>query len=196
MKQKHVNTVRPIVDKPRLQRRDFLQTCTVMLAAACLPEAAFAAIPSASGPERKLGFYNTHTGEQLSSVYWADGAYLQDELKQIYYILRDHRSGDVNPIDTRLLDLLHRLSASLDTNEHFQIISGYRSPATNGMLSEKSSGVAKHSLHMEGLAIDIRIPGRNLADVRRAAIALNGGGVGFYPASDFVHVDVGRIRTW
>ena len=196
MKQMRLDAAIPMGDQKGPSRRDFLQTCTVALAAASLPGAAFAAIPMASAPERKLGFYNTHTGEQSSTVYWADGAYQPEGLKEIYYILRDHYSGDVSPIDSRLLDLLNRLSASLDTNERFQVISGYRSPATNAMLSAKSNGVAKHSLHMEGLAIDIRVPGRNLVDVRRVAIALNGGGVGYYPASDFVHVDVGRVRTW
>jgi len=179
-----------------LSRRGFLQTGAVALAAACLSGRSFAAISAASAPERKLGFYNTHTGEQLNTVYWADGAYQPEGLKEIYQMLRDHRSGDVSPIDARLLDLLYLLSASLNTNERFHVISGYRSPLTNAMLSKKSNGVAKHSLHMDGLAIDILVPGRNLADVRRAAIALNGGGVGYYPASDFVHMDVGRVRIW
>ena len=182
--------------KTMLSRRGFLQTGAAVLAAASLPGRSFASNSAASAPERKLGFYNTHTGERLNTAYWADGAYQPEGLREIYHLLRDHRSGDVSPIDARLLDLLYRLAASLDTKESFHVISGYRSPATNVMLSKRSSGVAKHSLHMEGLAIDILVPGRNLADVRRAAIALNGGGVGYYPASDFVHVDVGRVRTW
>jgi uncharacterized protein YcbK (DUF882 family) len=111
-------------------------------------------------------------------------------------VLRDHRSDEVSPIDTRLLDLLHTLSDKLDTTSQFHVISGYRSPATNAKLAEKSNGVARHSLHMDGLAIDIRLPGRELADVRRAAIALRSGGVGYYPGSNFVHMDVGRVRTW
>lgn len=177
-------------------RRGFLRTGAAVLAAASLPGKTWAALPAPSVPERKLGLYNTHTGEQLNTVYWADGNYQTDGLRDIYHLLRDHRSGEISPIDTGLLELLHVLSASLGTSERFQVISGYRSPATNAMLAQKSSGVAKHSLHMEGLAIDIRVPGRDLADVRRAAIALNGGGVGYYPSSDFVHVDVGRVRTW
>lgn len=175
-------------------RRSFLLAGAAVLAAG-LPVRALANIAQ-DAPERRLGFYNTHTGEQLSAVYWADGAYQPDELSQIYRLLRDHRSGDVSPIDTRLLDLLHTLSQTLDTTADFHVISGYRSPTTNARLAEKGSGVAKHSLHMDGLAIDIRIPGRELAQVKKAALALRGGGVGYYPASDFVHVDVGRVRTW
>lgn len=186
--------VREANEETMLGRRGFLLAGAAVLAAG-LPVRAFANVPL-DLPERKLGFYNTHTGEQLSAVYWADGAYQADELSQIYQVLRDHRSGDISPIDTRLLDLLHTLSNTLDAKADFHVISGYRSPATNAKLAEKSNGVARHSLHMDGLAIDIRIPGRDLADVRRAAIALQGGGVGYYPASNFVHVDVGRVRTW
>lgn len=176
-----------------LTRRGFLKASAAVLAAA-LPIKGFAAIAPAG--ERRLGFVHTHTGEKLSAVYWADGTYQPEGLAEIYHLLRDFRSGDVSPINTRLLDLLHSLSTKLDTSADFHVISGYRSPATNSMLAKNSSGVAKHSLHMDGLAIDIRIPGRDLADVRRAALALQGGGVGYYPGSDFVHVDVGRVRQW
>lgn len=180
-----------------LGRRGFLMASAVLLTAGvALPRRAFATSASLSSPERKLAFYNTHTGEQLKTVYWADGAYQPDSLSEIYRLLRDHRSDEVSPIDTRLLDLLHTLSDTLDTTSQFHVISGYRSPATNARLASVSDGVAKHSLHMDGLAIDIRVPGRELADVRRAAIALRGGGVGYYPGSNFVHVDVGRVRTW
>jgi uncharacterized protein YcbK (DUF882 family) len=185
----------PIAQKPTLSRRGFLKAGAAVLAAG-IHGKVFAKAPPVFSGERKLGFYNTHTGEQLNRVYWADGAYQQDGLAEIFHVLRDFRTGDVSPIDTRLLDLLHSLSAALDTETSFHIISGYRSPVTNAALAAKSNGVARHSLHMDGLAIDIRVPGRNLADVRRAAIALGGGGVGYYPASDFVHVDVGRVRTW
>ena len=184
------------LSKLGLSRRGFLQASAVVIAAASRPGMSFASSPAPFAPERTLGLYNTHTGEQSSTVYWADGAYQSEGLSEIYYLLRDHRSGAVSPIDARLLDLLHQLSASLNTNERFHVISGYRSAETNAMLSKEGSGVAKHSLHMDGFAIDIRVPGRNLADLHRAAIAMNGGGVGYYPASDFVHVDVGRARTW
>ncbi|HQR50511.1 MAG TPA: DUF882 domain-containing protein [Methylophilaceae bacterium] len=182
-------------EKSVTARRAFLKAGAALLAAG-VSGRAFATAPSVGALERKLDFYNTHTDEQLSVVYWADGAYQPEGLTDIYRVLRDYRTGDVSPISSRLLDLLHTLSTSLDARQPFHVISGYRSPTTNAMLAEKSNGVAKHSLHMEGLAIDIRLPGRELADVRRAAIALGYGGVGYYPASDFVHVDVGRVRTW
>ncbi|OGU43084.1 MAG: Twin-arginine translocation pathway signal, partial [Hydrogenophilales bacterium RIFOXYA1_FULL_63_33] len=119
-----------------------------------------------------------------------------DALAEINHVLRDYRNDQVAAIDTRLLDLLDRVKARLGTSQPFQVISGYRSPATNHLLAERSSGVAKHSLHMEGKAIDIRIPGVALADLRKTGLALQAGGVGYYPASDFVHLDVGRVRTW
>jgi uncharacterized protein YcbK (DUF882 family) len=124
------------------------------------------------------------------------GDYVPESLAEINHVLRDYRTDQVAAIDTRLLDLLDRVQAKLGTSQPFQVISGYRSPATNHMLSERSSGVAKHSLHMEGKAIDIRIPGIHLADLRRTGLALRSGGVGYYPASNFVHLDVGRVRTW
>ncbi|MEO8170944.1 MAG: YcbK family protein [Oxalobacteraceae bacterium] len=184
-----------LINPPVQGRRRFLKIGGVALAAS-FAGTAIAAVPTTATPERRLRLYNIHTGEQSTPIYWADGAYQDEGLAQIDRLLRDYRSDEVSRIDTGLLDLLNTLSASLDTQESLHVISGYRSPATNAMLRERSGGVAKHSLHMDGLAIDIRVPGRNLSDVRRAAIALNGGGVGYYPDSDFVHVDVGRVRIW
>jgi len=182
------------ISLPALSRRGFLKFGAAAMLAASVPAQALAALaPSA---ERKLSFYHLHTGEKLSAVYWADGAYQQDSLSEIYHLLRDFRAGTVSPIDTDLLDLLHTLSVKLDTTAQFHVISGYRSPNTNAMLAKSSRGVAKHSLHMDGLAIDIRLPGRDLSAVHRAALSLKGGGVGYYPVSDFVHVDVGRVRQW
>jgi len=149
-----------------------------------------------SDDRRRLSFHNLHTGESLDAVYWADGDYVPDALRRIDAVLRDFRTGDVHPIDRRLLDLLVRLRQRLGTSEPMHVISGYRSPRTNAMLHASSEGVAGHSLHMDGMAIDIRVPGRALRDVRAAALDLAGGGVGYYPASDFVHVDVGRVRHW
>jgi uncharacterized protein YcbK (DUF882 family) len=147
---------------------------------------------------RALAFDNIHTGEKLELEYWRDGAYLQDALSEVNHILRDFRTGDIHPIAPRLLDLLTGLRANLETREPVSIISGYRSPATNALLrgEREHSGVAAKSLHMQGMAIDITIGGRSLADIHSAALAVRGGGVGYYPVSDFVHVDVGRVRTW
>jgi uncharacterized protein YcbK (DUF882 family) len=161
---------------------------------ASIAKPAFAAL--AAGAPRKLAFYNLHTGEAFTATYWAGGHYIADQLRSIDRVLRDFRTGDIAPIDPDSLDLLHLLQRKLESNQQFHVISGYRSPKTNDMLHRASDGVASNSLHTVGKAIDIRIPGRSLADVRREALALRSGGVGYYPKSDFVHVDVGRVRSW
>jgi uncharacterized protein YcbK (DUF882 family) len=148
-----------------------------------------------TGP-RTVAFHNLHTGESLDATYWDNGTYVPDALSAVNHVLRDFRTGDVHPIEPRLLDLLQALSSRVEARAPFQVISGYRSPATNAMLRAHSDGVAKSSLHMEGLAIDIRLPDVALDRLHGAAVALGGGGVGYYPASDFVHVDVGRVRRW
>jgi uncharacterized protein YcbK (DUF882 family) len=145
---------------------------------------------------RRLAFSNTHTGERIDVVYQEGGRYLDDALAEIDHLLRDHRTGDVKPIDRALLDNLASLRGRLDTTEAFHVISGYRSPATNAKLAAASGGVARNSMHLQGRAIDIRVPGRSLELVRRAALAMNAGGVGYYPSSDFVHLDTGRVRRW
>jgi len=146
--------------------------------------------------ERSLGFYNTHTDETLKTVYWAEGKYLPEGLREINRILRDFRTGDVYSMDEKLLDLLYVLQSKTGRKSRFHIISGYRSPATNAMLSTRSAGVAKRSYHMQGKAIDIRLPGYDLNHLHEAALALKAGGVGYYPSSNFIHVDVGPVRRW
>jgi uncharacterized protein YcbK (DUF882 family) len=147
---------------------------------------------------RALAFDNLHTGEKLKVEYWADGRYLPEALAEVNHVLRDFRSGDVHMIAPQLLDLLTVVRGRLETAEPFTVISGYRSPATNALLrsEQEHSGVAAKSLHMQGMAIDIRVAGRSLAALHDAALAQAGGGVGYYPQSDFVHVDVGRVRRW
>ncbi len=145
----------------------------------------------------RLAFVNTHTGESLDVVYREHGRYLTDAIAEIDRVLRDHRSGEVFPIDRALLDQLERLGALLGTGTRaFHVISGYRSPATNARLAARSGGVARHSLHMSGRAIDIRVPGVPLALMHRAALSMQAGGVGYYPRTDFVHLDTGRVRHW
>jgi uncharacterized protein YcbK (DUF882 family) len=146
--------------------------------------------------ERKLSFHNLHTGENLATTYWADGRYIPSAAAEIDFILRDFRTGDVQSIDLRLLDLLHDLRRRMESDESFHVISGFRSPKTNNMLTRQSNGVAKKSLHMRGMAADVRLPGRSLADLQQAALSLELGGVGYYPKSNFIHVDVGRVRFW
>ncbi len=146
--------------------------------------------------DRELSFYNTHTGEKLSATFWSDGKYQDDGIEEINWILRDHRAGIASPIDPKLLDLLYQLQTKVEHQGEFHVISGYRSPATNDMLNKRSSGVAKRSYHMQGKAIDVRMPGFDSRQLHKAAISLKGGGVGYYSSSNFVHLDVGRVRYW
>ena len=176
-----------------VSRRDFLRLGAGIAGSLVLPPA-FA--KSAAVQERSLSFSNTHTGESLKTTYWLDGEYLDDSMQEINSILRDHRTDDVHNMDKALLDLLFVLQSQLDSEDVYHIISGYRSPVTNAMLNGKSKSVAKRSYHMRGMAIDIRLQGCELKNLQRAALALKAGGVGFYPASDFIHVDVGPVRSW
>lgn len=166
------------------------------------PSKAFAgalAGTSALAPDRSLSFHHTHTGEELATAYCTGGDYVAAALDDVNHLLRDFRANAVKPIDPDLLDLLFLLNARLGTDQPFQVISGYRTPETNAMLQERGgthSGVATHSLHIEGKAIDIRVPGIRLDHLRETARALKLGGVGYYPASNFVHVDTGRVRHW
>ena len=150
----------------------------------------------ATAESRALSFLHLHTGERLRVTYWADGAYLADELSAIDWLLRDFRSGDVKTIDIRLLDRLHRLRRAMRSRVPFEVVSGYRSPATNAALRRKSKTVARNSFHMRGMAIDIRLPGRGVDQLRHAALGQRAGGVGYYPRSGFIHLDVGPTRRW
>lgn len=145
---------------------------------------------------RRVALHNLHTGEAVDATYWEGGAYVADALAEMNKVLRDFRTGEIHPIDTRLIDLLSSLSAQLGTAGPFRVISGFRSPATNAMLRARSSGVASKSLHMQGLAIDLSLADRDLSSLRKAATGLRGGGVGYYPADGFVHLDAGPVRYW
>ena len=177
-----------------LSRRQFLTRSAVLGAGLYLPGSAFASL--VAEPERSLSLYNTHTGESLKRVFWAEGAFIPESLAEINKLLRDHRTNDVAPIDPQLLSLLGTITTMVSPGQTLHVISGYRSPKSNQTLAEQSGGVAKHSLHMDGKAIDIRIPGRDLAYLRDSAMSLKRGGVGFYPKSQFVHLDTGRVRSW
>ena len=151
---------------------------------------------SQSETERSLSFYNTHTHESLTVIYKKGDAYIQEALDQINTILRDHRTGDIHSIDPKLMDFLYDLLTKLDNHGEVHIISGYRSPATNKKLRGRSKGVAAGSLHMQGKALDFRLPGTNTAVLRDTARAMRRGGVGYYKKLDFVQIDTGRVRTW
>jgi len=152
--------------------------------------------PAAKAPSRTLSFDHTHTRERLTITYTAGDRYLPGALTEINRFLRDFRTGDVHAIDPQLLDQLHMLASLTASPAPFEVISGYRSPATNSGLRAHSGGVAEHSLHLDGRAIDIRLPDVKLAELHAAALSLRAGGVGYYPDSNFVHIDTGRIRRW
>ena len=177
----------------QLSRRGFLTSIAGAAITLTAPRVIASATPVR---DRELSFYNTHTGEKLSATFWSDGQYLDDGIDEINWILRDHRAGIANPIDPKLLDLLHRLQQKAEHDGELHVISGYRSPATNDMLNKRSSGVARRSYHMQGKAIDIRLPGFDSSKLHKAAVSLKGGGVGYYANSDFIHLDVGRVRYW
>ncbi len=145
---------------------------------------------------RSIALDNLHTGESMEAVYWEQGQYLPDVLAVVDTHLRDYRNGQVHPIDPRLLDLLDAVSDRTGSRSKFQVISGYRSPQTNALLHERSAEVAKKSFHLQGMAIDVRLPDVELRHLHAAAVSLGRGGVGFYPESNFVHIDVGPVRTW
>jgi uncharacterized protein YcbK (DUF882 family) len=181
------------------QRRSFLKSSALLASALSVtglvraaPAPALADLPN----ERSLHLYNTHTGESLRRVFWAEGSLIPEAMNDINKLLRDHRNNKIAPIDPKLLFLLDQVASKIGGNQGVHIISGYRSPESNRLLQENSSGVAKHSMHLDGKAIDVRIPGRDLASLHKAALQVRGGGVGYYPASQFVHMDTGRLRSW
>ena len=185
--------------RPLLNRRRFLKLAAAAMSYPLVARlACFAssdALPAAP-PDRALSFFNTHTLESAAIEYCLAGCLVAQSLEKINHILRDHRSGEVKSIDVRLLDLLHALAQKLGLDQPFHVISGYRSQRTNTLLRARLRGVARHSYHILGQAVDIRVPGLPVSELYRAARSLEGGGVGRYPRSNFVHIDVGPVRTW
>ncbi len=190
-----------------MDRREFLKIGAVAALLGLFPDTAMAAIArkakhakvvkAKAAATRALHFYNLHTGEKMDVAYFTRGKYSHAALKDINHLFRDYRTGTIKPIDPKLLDCLYSISLKLETHKTpFYIISGYRTPATNALLCRESPNVARHSLHIKGKAADIRLPNRNIASIRRAAVGLKKGGVGYYPDENFVHVDVGNVRYW
>jgi len=179
----------------RADRRGFLRHGLLFTAALgfWMPPLAQAAAPAVG---REMAFTNAHTGEKFKGEYWYEGKYLPDAFSEIKTIMRDYRTNDKYPIDPRLIDVLFVLQRRMKNFTPFEIFSGYRSPVTNAMLRRASDGVARGSLHMQGQAADINQPGTRLSSLRKSAVGLKAGGVGFYPTSDFLHVDTGRVRIW
>lgn len=177
-----------------ITRRHFLHT--ISLAATGLALYSPWRSVFAKGPDRTLSFYHTHTGEDLKLTYFSDGNYLDDALGEINHYLRDFRTNEIHPIDSHLLDILFAVQNACESNGTFEVISGYRSPKTNKLLHDQGHGVALHSLHMVGKAIDVRLTDVKTSSLRKAAMSLKRGGVGYYAQSDFVHMDTGRVRYW
>lgn len=179
-----------------LSRRHFLRLGAAVTAGLVLPGQLYAALTADDQWERRLVLFNTHTREKLDVCYARGESYRSEALSAVNHILRDHRTNEVNPIDPRLLDLLCAIRSKAGPDACLHIISGYRSPGTNRRLRQQGRGVARKSLHMQGHAADIRIPGLATSRLRRMALTLRQGGVGYYPQSDFVHVDIGPVRSW
>ena len=152
--------------------------------------------PAQLVPGRRLVLVHTHTGEILDTVFATAEGYRPGELGRLDWLLRDYRTGDVRPLDARLFDLLNELATRAGVEPRYEVISGFRSAATNAMLVATTDGVSSRSLHMEGKAIDVRLAGIPIERLRDLALARAAGGVGYYPVSDFVHLDVGRVRSW
>lgn len=180
-----------------MTRRQILKAGVLGSLVCLTPVQAFARLSLSGAQERSLSILNTHTGERLKEVvYWERGHYINDALENLNHVLRDHRTNEIHQIDPITLDLMTAISRKVGAKQPFEIISGYRSPQTNSALRKSSTGVAKNSYHMQGKAVDLRLPGVPLKTLRKAALELKMGGVGYYPKSDFVHVDSGRVRWW
>lgn len=187
---------------PACNRRDilkaglagFLGTLPLSMFADSAHAAGFS-LPRSSGPLR-IAFTNQHTGETFAGTYRVGNKYVPDAFDNINYVLRDFRTDDIFPIDPRAIDILYMLQQKTGSRQPIEVLSGYRSPRTNAMLNRNTSGVAKNSLHLTGQAIDIRQDGFSTRRLRDLAMNLRAGGVGYYPSSNFVHVDTGRVRHW
>ncbi|NDR58219.1 YcbK family protein [Aliiruegeria sabulilitoris] len=149
-----------------------------------------------AGDIRRLKMYNGRTGETMDTIYWIEGSYIKDALKEINAFMRDWRRNEVKTIDTRTIDIMAAAHNLTDSSEPYMLLSGYRSPATNAMLRSRSRGVAKNSLHLKGQAADLRLGNRSIYQVAKAAKSCGGGGVGTYRGSNFVHMDCGVVRSW
>ena len=179
-----------------IDRRGFLKIGAQAALCTAFPVSALASIDRLLTPKRNLFLFNTHTGQKLDVCYYAKGRYLPEALNKINFILRDYRTEEIKPIHKGLLNLLHSVSMTLDRPTRIHIVSGYRSPETNAALRKKSKRVAKNSLHIQGEAADIRIPGYDTRWLRNVCVNLKAGGVGYYRKSEFVHVDIGLVRYW
>ena len=182
--------------KTGITRRGLLSAFAATAVAAAPTYSKAAGFLRGSGDIRRVRLYSGRTGERLDMIYWVEGHYIKDAVKEVNHFMRDWRTDDVKSIDLRTVDIMAAAHNLLDASEPYMLLSGYRSPKTNAMLRSRSRGVAKNSLHMQGKAADLRLSSRSVSQMARAAAACNGGGVGKYSGSNFVHMDCGPIRTW
>jgi uncharacterized protein YcbK (DUF882 family) len=183
-----------ITEMSPISRRQFLSAVAISAVTFALPNPVLAL--AVQQVPRSLSFFHTHTGEKLDIHYGGPGRYDTKKLAEIDQFLKDFRTGEVYPIDPHLLDQLASISHTFGSRGTFEVISGFRSPKTNQQLRNNSTNVAKRSLHMKGQAIDIRLTGVQTQKLQQCALQLQCGGVGYYPKSDFIHLDTGRIRFW
>lgn len=179
-----------------LSRRSLLGAFAATAVAAAPTFSNAAGFLRGAGDIRRLSMYSGRTGESLKTIYWIEGDYIKEALKEINYFMRDWRTDETITIDARNIDIMAASHSLMDSNEPYMMLSGYRSPKTNAMLRSRSRAVAKNSLHMKGQAADLRLKSRSVTQMAQAATACNAGGVGRYHRSNFVHMDCGPIRTW
>ncbi|PIE10326.1 MAG: Tat pathway signal protein [Rhodobacterales bacterium] len=184
------------IHSTRITRRGVLRAfaATTITAAPTFSKAA--GFLRGAGDVRRISMYSGRTGENINTIYWIEGQYLRDAVSEITHFMRDWRNGQVKDIDTRTIDIMAAAHNLLNVDEPYMLISGYRSPATNAMLRARSSGVAKNSRHLRGEAADLQLRSRSVNQIARAAQSCQGGGVGRYSRSNFVHMDCGPVRTW
>lgn len=179
-----------------LTRRGLIQAFAATALTAAPTYSAAAGFLRGAGDVRRIKMYSGRTGEHLDMIYWIEGKYITDALKEVNYFMRDWRRDSAAKMDTRTVDIIAATRNLLDTDNAFMLLSGYRTPQTNAMLRARSRGVAKNSLHVKAQAADLRLNGRSVGQIARAASSCSAGGVGRYSGSNFVHVDCGPVRTW
>lgn len=184
------------MNSSRLSRRALLGAFAATAVAAAPTYSNAAGFLRGGGDIRRLKMYSGRTGESIDTIYWIEGQYIGEAIAEVNRFFRDWRNGQTYQIDTRTIDIIAATQNLLDSEQPYTLISGYRSPQTNAMLRANSSGVARNSLHLQGKAADLRMQGRSVSQLARAAAACRAGGVGRYSGSDFVHMDCGPVRTW
>ncbi|QBF31861.1 DUF882 domain-containing protein [Thalassococcus sp. S3] len=179
-----------------LSRRALLGAFAATAVAAAPTFANAAGFLRGAGDIRRIRMYSGRTGERIDMIYWIEGKYIKDAVREVNHFMRDWRTDDVKSMDLRMVDIMAAAHNLMDANEPYMLLSGYRSPRTNAMLRRRSGGVAKNSLHLKGQAADLRLTSRSVSQMARAAAACRAGGVGKYSRSNFVHMDCGAVRSW